>query len=176
MNLQTATEGLSRGIIEPVLGMQHLVFCLMAGLMLFVFRKRPRDLFYYALTLPLGFAIEWHQPLPLLLVNLVIPVSLTVVLFQQWFYEKMAVYTLPLLLIAGVFHGASLGRLAAGSSLVGFVSYAIVASLVQGLTIYGFGRLCRHLATESPDGFEGLENILSATGTGVAMAYFFLAF
>jgi hypothetical protein len=176
MNLHTAVVGIVKGLTEPLLAMNHLLFCLMTALMLFTFRQRPRDSLYYLLALIPGYILGWFQTLPLLLVNLIVVLTLFFVLLQQWIYERLKVWTLPLLLLAGICHGHSLATAAAGSSLNAFLAYMITATLVQGLVIYSFGLLTRWMSSKSPDGFETLENILSAVGAGVAMAYLFTSF
>jgi hydrogenase/urease accessory protein HupE len=176
MTLHTAMEGMIQGLKEPLLDMQHLVFCLLLGLVLFTLRRKPRDTFYYIGALFPGYALERFQSLPPLLINAGVALTLVFVLFQEWIYEKLASYTLAFLGIAGFLHGLSLSREATGSSTSAFLAYTLTATLVQALLIYGFGLLSRRVSLQSPDGFEGLENILSAVGVGVALAYFVLAF
>jgi hypothetical protein len=176
MTLHTALEGVVHGLKEPLLDMQHLIFCLLLGLVLFTLRRKPRDAFYYIVALFPGYALERFQALPPVLINVGVALTVVFVLFQEWIYEKLASYTLPFLGIAGFLHGLSLSRDVAGSPTPAFLAYALTATLVQALLISGFGVFSRHLSLKSPDGFEGLENILTAVGSGVALAYFVLAF
>jgi hypothetical protein len=176
MTLQTVFEGVIQGLRESLLDMQHLVFCLLAGLVLFTLRKRPRDALFYILALFPGYALERYQPWPPLLVNVLVALTLVFALFQEWMYEKLASYTLPFLLLAGFLHGLSFSQDVPGSSAPAFLAYTLTATLVQALVIYGFGVFSRQISLKSPDGFEGLENILSAVGTGVALTYLAWAF
>lgn len=176
MTLHTAFEGVIQGLRESLLDMQHLVFCLLAGLVLFTLRRRPRDAFFYILALFPGYALERYQPWPPVLVNVVVALTVAFALFQEWMYEKLASYTVPFMILAGFFHGLSFSQDVPGSTTSAFLAYTLTATLVQALLIYGFGVLSRRISLKSPDGFEGLENILSAVGTGVALAYFVLAF
>lgn len=176
MTLHTAFEGVVQGLRESVLDMQHLTFCLLVGLVLFVLRRKPRDAWFYILALFPGYALERYYPLPAVLVNVGVALTVVFVLFQQWLYEKLASYTLPFLALAGFLHGLSLSQDVIGSSTPAFLAYTLTATLIQALLIYGFGIFSRRVSLKSPDGFEGLENILSAVGVGVALAYFVLAF
>jgi hypothetical protein len=176
MTLHTVFEGVIQGLRESLLDMQHLVFCLLAGLVLFTLRRRPRDAFFYILALFPGYALERYQPWPPVFVNVVVALTVVFALFQEWMYEKLASYTIPFMILAGFFHGLSLSQDVPGSTTPAFLAYTLTATLVQGLIIYGFGVISLRISLKSPDGFEGLENILSAVGTGVALAYFVLAF
>jgi hypothetical protein len=169
-------EGVVQGLRESVLDMQHLVFCLLAGLVIFTLRRKPGDAWFYILALFPGYMLGRYQPQPAVLVNVAVALTLVFILFQEWIYEKLASYTVPFLGLAGFLHGLSLSQDVIGSSTSAFLAYTLTATLAQGLLIWGFGIMCRRLALKSPDSFEGLENILSAVGSAVALAYFVLAF
>jgi len=176
MTLHTAIEGIGKGLTETLLDMQHSVFCLLVGLVLFALRRKPRDAWFYILALLPGYILERMHPMPPMFVNVVVALTLVFALLQQWMYEKMASYTLPFLLFAGIFHGLSMSHAVAGSTTPAFLAFTLTATLVQAAIIFGFGALCYRISIKSPDGFEGLENIIGALGTGVAMAYLFWAF
>ncbi len=176
MTLHTAIEGVIHGLREAVLDLQHLTFCLLAGLVIFTLRRKPRDAWFYILALLPGYALERYYPLPPVFVNVVVAFTVVFILFQEWIYEKLASYTVPFLVLAGFFHGASLSQDVTGSSTAAFLAFTLTATLVQALLIYRFGIFSRRVSLKSLDGFEGLENILSAVGVGVALAYFVLAF
>lgn len=176
MTLHTAMEGVVQGLRESVIDMQHLAFCLLAGLIIYTLRRKPRDAWFYILALFPGYALERYYPLPPVLVNVGVVLTLVFALFQQWMYEKLASYTVPFLALAGFIHGLSLSQDVTGSSVPAFLAYTLTATLVQALLIYGFGIFSRRVSLKSPDGFEGLENILSAVGVGVALAYLVWAF
>jgi hypothetical protein len=176
MNLQTALDGIGKGLLEPILGMNHLLFCLTAGLVLVTLRKKPADIFLYLLALIPGYVLERNFPMPSVLVNALVALTVAFSLLLHWMYEKLAGYTRPLLVIAGVFHGLSLTKAATAISSDGIIAYAVSATVIQGLVMYGFGVFCHRLSIKAPDGYETVVNLLSATGAGVALAYFFLAF
>ncbi|HYX32166.1 MAG TPA: hypothetical protein VE954_03570 [Oligoflexus sp.] len=176
MTLHTATQGVGEALTETLFDMQHLVFCLLVGLVLFTLRRKPRDAWYYILALFPGYALERLYPLQPFVVNVVVALTVVFALLLEWIYEKLAAYTIPILLLSGFFHGLSLSQAVSGSATPAFLAYALTATLVQALLMNGFGRLCSRIAMKSPDAFEGLDNILSAVGTGVALAYFFWAF
>ncbi len=58
MTLHTAIEGVIHGLREAVLDLQHLTFCLLAGLVIFTLRRKPRDAWFYILALLPGYALE----------------------------------------------------------------------------------------------------------------------
>jgi hypothetical protein len=176
MTLHTAIEGIGKGLTVTLLDMQHSVFCLLLGLVLLALRKKPRDAWFYILALLPGYLLERLHPMPPMLVNAFVALTLVFALLQQWMYEKMAPYTVPFLLFAGLFHGLSMSFAVAGSATPLFLAFTLTATLVQAAIIYGFGAFCYRISIKSPDGFEGLENIVGALGTGVAMAYLFWAF
>lgn len=176
MTLRTVMEGVVQGLRESLLDMQHLVFCLVAGLVIFTLRRKPRDIWFYILALFPGYALQRYQPLPAFVINMVVALTVAFALFQEWIYEKLAAYTLPFLIIAGFFHGLSLSQDVTGSTTPAFLAFTLTATLIQALVLYGFGTFSRLVSLKSPDGFEGLENILSAVGVGVALAYFVWAF
>ena len=176
MILQSALDGIGKGLLQPIVGMNHLLFCLIAALVLFTLRKKPQEIGLYLFALIPGLAVQWNWAVPSVLINVVVALTVAFVMVQHWIYEKLAAWTVPMLLLAGFFHGLSFAEAAAGSSLDGFLAYGIAAILVQGLIMYGFGAVCRRLSIKAPDGYESLENLLSAVGAGVALAYFFLAF
>jgi hypothetical protein len=169
-------EGVIQGLRESLLDMQHLVFCLVAGLVIVTLRRKPRDIWFYILALFPGYALQRYQPVPVFVINIVVALTLVFALLQEWIYEKMASYTLPFLVVAGFFHGLSLSQDVMGSTPSAFLAFTLTATLIQALVLYGFGIFSQRISLKSPDGFEGLENILSAVGTGVALAYFVWAF
>ncbi len=174
--LTEMVDALWKGLTEPILGMQHLLFGLMAGLLAFTMTKKPKTLLVFLLALVPGYALEWWSPMPVLLVKLAAATSVAVLLGMLWFHEKLGRFAPLVFVLGGLIHGLGLAQEVRGSNPSEFLIYVTTASLVQLVICFGFGRFTLQLSTDSPDSFEGLENILSATATGVAISYFVLAF
>lgn len=174
--LVSSGEGILKGLTEPIVGMHHLVFCLMAGFLGLTMAKSYRYPLFYLLALIPGYAVAFLVPLPVFLVNVVVALSVAALLFNLWFIEKFGRYAVLILILGGFFHGASFVQAVQGSSMSGLLSYLIAATLIQILLCFGFGFFTLRLSLKSSDSLEGLENILSATATGVFLAYIYMAF
>jgi|GEM_PF-7024967 len=174
--LVSSAEGILKGLTEPIVGMHHLVFCLMTGFLGLTMAKSYRYPLFYLFTLIPGYAVAFYLPLPVIFVNVVVALSVAALLFNLWFVEKFGRYAVLILTLGGFFHGASFVQTVQGSSMTGLLSYLIAATLIQALLCFGFGLFTLRLSLKSLDNLEGLENILSATATGVFIAYIYMAF
>ncbi|MCX6130656.1 MAG: hypothetical protein NTX25_16555, partial [Proteobacteria bacterium] len=78
--------------------------------------------------------------------------------------------------IGGLLHGYVQGAALAGTSQSVFMMYVFGLGLMQVALAFGFGIFAARVAKASPDGFEGLENIVSSLGAGVTLTYLVKAF
>lgn len=174
--VNSIADGIWKGFTETVLGMHHLLFTLLVGLAAYTMTKRFKSPLFYLSAVLAGSFLQRSMPLPTLVVNLGAACSLAILLLMVWFHERSRAFFPWIFLVGGWFHGLSLANEVQGSADPGFFAVVCAAILVQSLICFGFGRFALKLSLQSPDGFEGLENILSATAIGVAMAYVYRAF
>jgi urease accessory protein len=172
---ETFAEGFLSGLAHPVVGMDHLSFILLTGLMTFTITRRYYDpLLFLGLSL-LGSLLQVYVgSVPG--VEMVVACSVLVMLFMLWMHAKLARWSTPIMVVAGLFHGYAYGTAVVGTMVQPLMAYLLGFTVIQGILLYSFGQLSAYLAQKSPSGLDTLENILSAVGSGVALVYIIRAF
>ncbi|MFY7929060.1 MAG: HupE/UreJ family protein, partial [Oligoflexus sp.] len=172
---ETFAAGFLSGLAHPVIGMDHLSFILLTGLITFTITRRYLDpLLFLGLSLMGSLLQVYVGSLPG--VEMIVALSVLVMLLMLWMHAKLARWSTPIMVVAGLFHGYAYGSAVVGTMIQPLVAYLIGFSLIQALLLYSFGQICAYLAQKSPSSLETVENIVSAVGSGVALVYIVRAF
>lgn len=158
----TTIEGFISGLAHPVIGLDHFLFVIAAGLLAVVMNRVNRGL-----IIPVGFILTslMGTGVHLLGIDLPLPevvVSASVVLFGGLLamrHQPKHVLVSALALVAGLFHGYAYGEAIVGAETSPLVAYMMGFGMVQlaiALGTYILGNALFHRPTTTRHAFKSL--------------------
>ncbi len=164
----TFFQGMLSGLAHPVIGLDHLLFVLLAGMMAYTLLRKP-----HTIPLFLGFSLlgclSHVARMDLPHSELGLTLTLLVGMGFLWTMHRSLSLLLPFFCLAGFFHGYAYGESIVGSGMPSLSAYLIGFTAIQALIAYSFGSYTQRLLAAKPRLFLTVKSIVSACAGLIAL-------